>query len=94
MWLVSADARGGGTRDESLRVSAWDANRLYPSAKFYIDVAPSVFVIFFTILTRWTCSRLNIRELKARRTLEERAEQTASRGDLLSRFLTCAGKLW
>ena len=47
MWLVSADARGGGTRDESLRVSAWDANRLYPSAKFYIDVAPSVFVIFF-----------------------------------------------
>ena len=31
---------------------------------------------------------------KARHTLEERAEQTASRGGLLSRFLTCAGKLW
>ena len=25
MWLVSADARGGGTWDESLRASAWEA---------------------------------------------------------------------
>ena len=25
---------------------------------------------------------------------EERAEQTASQGGLLSRFLTCAGKFW
>ena len=25
---------------------------------------------------------------------EERAEQAASRGGLLSRFLTCAGKFW
>lgn len=24
MWLVSADARGGGTRDEALGVSAWE----------------------------------------------------------------------
>ena len=24
MWLVAADARGGGTRDKSLRVSAWE----------------------------------------------------------------------
>ena len=25
MWLISADAHGGGMRDESLRVSAWEA---------------------------------------------------------------------
>ena len=30
---------------------------------------------------------------KARRTLEERAEQTALRGGLLSRFLTCGGEI-
>ena len=31
---------------------------------------------------------------KARRTREERAEQNASRGGWLSRFLTCAAKFW
>ena len=27
MWLVSADTRGEGTRDESLRASAWEATQ-------------------------------------------------------------------
>ena len=36
----------------------------------------------------------NNQELKAHRTLEERAEKTASRGGLLSHFLTRAGKFW
>ena len=26
MWLVSADTCGGGTRDEALKVSAWEAS--------------------------------------------------------------------
>ena len=34
--LVLADARGGGTRDESLRESAWEANTTVHNEKFIL----------------------------------------------------------
>ena len=48
MWFVSADARGEGTRDESLRVSAWEATNVLPSSW------PEVLKYAFTVETE-TC---------------------------------------